>query len=67
LNEGKVVGRELVVAHCHSPTRLDLGCDTDDSVVSIAAARDYSSRLSSLPAFRKLTGGNQSDWRRLMR
>lgn len=41
--------------------------DTDDSVVSIAAALGYSSQTAFAAAFRKLTGETPSDWRRRMR
>jgi len=38
--------------------------DTDDSIVSIAAALGYSSQTAFAAAFRKLTGETPSDWRR---
>jgi AraC family transcriptional regulator len=38
--------------------------DTDESVVSIAAALGYSSQTAFAAAFRKLTGETPSDWRR---
>jgi AraC family transcriptional regulator len=41
--------------------------DTDDSIVSIAAALGYSSQTAFAAAFRKLTGETPSDWRRRMR
>lgn len=41
--------------------------DTDDPVVSIAAALGYSSQTAFAAAFRKLTGETPSDWRRRMR
>ena len=41
--------------------------DTDDSVVSIAAALGYSSQTAFAAAFRKLTGETPSDWRRRIR
>jgi AraC family transcriptional regulator len=41
--------------------------ETDDSVVSIAAALGYSSQTAFAAAFRKLTGETPSDWRRRMR
>ncbi|MFB9268062.1 helix-turn-helix transcriptional regulator [Bradyrhizobium erythrophlei] len=41
--------------------------DTDDSVVSIAAALGYSSQTAFAAAFRKLTGEPPSDWRRRRR
>jgi AraC family transcriptional regulator len=41
--------------------------DTDDSVVSIAAALGYASQTAFAAAFRKLTGETPSDWRRRMR
>jgi AraC family transcriptional regulator len=41
--------------------------DTDDSVVSIAAALGYSSQTAFAAAFRKLTGETPSDWRKRMR
>jgi AraC family transcriptional regulator len=41
--------------------------DTDDSVVSIAAALGYSSQTAFAAAFRKLTGETLSGWRRRMR
>jgi AraC family transcriptional regulator len=41
--------------------------DTDESVVSIAAALGYSSQTAFAAAFRKLTGETPSDWRRRMR
>ena len=41
--------------------------DTDDSIVSIAAALGYSSQTAFAAAFRKLTGESPSDWRRRMR
>ena len=41
--------------------------DTDDSVVSIAAALGYSSQTAFAAAFRKLTGETPSLWRSRMR
>lgn len=41
--------------------------DTNESVVSIAAALGYSSQTAFAAAFRKLTGETPSDWRRRMR
>jgi AraC family transcriptional regulator len=41
--------------------------ETDDAVVSIAAALGYSSQTAFAAAFRKLTGETPSDWRRRMR
>jgi AraC family transcriptional regulator len=41
--------------------------DTDDSVVSVAAALGYSSQTAFAAAFRKLTGEAPSDWRRRTR
>ena len=41
--------------------------DTDDSVVSVAAALGYASQTAFAAAFRKLTGETPSDWRRRMR
>ena len=41
--------------------------DTDDAIVSIAAALGYSSQTAFAAAFRKLTGETPSDWRRRMR
>ena len=41
--------------------------DTDDPVVSIAAALGYSSQTAFAAAFRKLTGETPSDWRRRTR
>jgi len=41
--------------------------DTDDSIVSIAAALGYSSQTAFAAAFRKLTGETPSGWRRRMR
>jgi AraC family transcriptional regulator len=41
--------------------------DTDESIVSIAAALGYSSQTAFAAAFRKLTGETPSDWRRRMR
>ena len=41
--------------------------DTDESVVSIAAALGYSSQTAFAAAFRKLTGETPSDWRRRVR
>lgn len=41
--------------------------DTDDSIVSVAAALGYSSQTAFAAAFRKLTGETPSDWRRRMR
>jgi AraC family transcriptional regulator len=40
--------------------------DTDDSIVSIAAALGYSSQTAFAAAFRKLTGESPTDWRRRM-
>jgi len=40
--------------------------DTDESVVSIAAALGYASQTAFAAAFRKLTGETPSDWRRRM-
>jgi AraC family transcriptional regulator len=41
--------------------------DTDDSIVSIAAALGYSSQTAFAAAFRKLTGETPGDWRRRTR
>lgn len=41
--------------------------DTDDSVVSIAAALGYASQTAFAAAFRKLAGVTPSDWRRRLR
>ncbi|WOH83018.1 AraC family transcriptional regulator [Bradyrhizobium sp. BEA-2-5] len=41
--------------------------DTDDPVVSIAAALGYSSQTAFAAAFRKLTGETPSEWRRRLR
>ena len=41
--------------------------DTDEQVVSIAAALGYSSQTAFAAAFRKLTGETPSDWRRRRR
>ncbi|MGY8660985.1 AraC family transcriptional regulator [Bradyrhizobium sp. UFLA05-109] len=41
--------------------------DTDDSIVSIAAALGYSSQTAFAAAFRKLTAETPSGWRRRMR
>jgi AraC family transcriptional regulator len=41
--------------------------DTDDSIVSIAAALGYSSQTAFAAAFRKLTGETPSGWRRRTR
>ena len=41
--------------------------NTDDAVVSIAAALGYASQTAFAAAFRKLTGETPSDWRRRMR
>jgi len=41
--------------------------DSDESVVSVAAALGYSSQTAFAAAFRKLTGETPSDWRRRVR
>ncbi|RXG90229.1 helix-turn-helix transcriptional regulator [Bradyrhizobium vignae] len=41
--------------------------DTDESIVSIAAALGYSSQTAFAAAFRKMTGETPRDWRRRMR
>ena len=41
--------------------------DTDDSVVSVAAALGYASQTAFAAAFRKLTGETPTDWRRRVR
>lgn len=41
--------------------------DTEESVVSVAAALGYASQTAFAAAFRKLTGETPSDWRRRMR
>lgn len=46
---------------------MNLLRDSDESVVSIAAALGYSSQTAFAAAFRKLTGETPSDWRRRMR
>jgi AraC family transcriptional regulator len=46
---------------------LNMLRDTDDSIVSIAAALGYSSQTAFAAAFRKLTGETPSGWRRRMR
>lgn len=51
----------------HLEQAMNLLRDTDDSIVSIAAALGYSSQTAFAAAFRKLTGETPSDWRRRMR
>jgi AraC family transcriptional regulator len=46
---------------------MDLLRNTDDAVVSIAAALGYASQTAFAAAFKKLTGETPSDWRRRMR
>ena len=41
--------------------------DTDEFIVSIAAALGYASQTAFAAAFRKLTGETPSDWRRRRR
>jgi AraC family transcriptional regulator len=41
--------------------------DTDESIVSVAAALGYASQTAFAAAFRKLTGETPSDWRRRRR
>jgi AraC family transcriptional regulator len=41
--------------------------DTDESVVSVAAALGYASQTAFAAAFRKLTGETPTDWRRRVR
>jgi AraC family transcriptional regulator len=41
--------------------------DTDEPIVSVAAALGYSSQTAFAAAFRKLTGTTPSDWRKHMR
>jgi AraC family transcriptional regulator len=41
--------------------------DTDESIVSVAAALGYSSQTAFAAAFRKLTGETPSDWRKRTR
>jgi AraC family transcriptional regulator len=41
--------------------------ESDESIVSIAAALDYSSQTAFAAAFKKLTGETPSDWRRRVR
>jgi AraC family transcriptional regulator len=41
--------------------------DSDESIVSIAAALGYSTQTAFAAAFRKLTGETPSDWRRRLR
>lgn len=41
--------------------------DTDESIVSVAAALGYASQTAFAAAFRKLTGETPSDWRRRLR
>jgi AraC family transcriptional regulator len=41
--------------------------DTDESIVSIAAALGYASQTAFAAAFKKLTGETPSDWRRRVR
>jgi len=41
--------------------------DSDESIVSVAAALGYASQTAFAAAFRKLTGETPSDWRRRMR
>jgi AraC family transcriptional regulator len=41
--------------------------DTDESIVSVAAALGYSSQTAFAAAFRKLTGDTPSNWRKRMR
>ncbi|MHC4050654.1 helix-turn-helix transcriptional regulator [Bradyrhizobium sp. 25ACV] len=47
-----------------SEQAVNLLRDSDDSIVSIAAALGYSSQTAFAVAFRKLTGERPSDWRR---
>ena len=46
---------------------LNMLRDTDESIVSIAAALGYSSQTAFAAAFRKLTGQTPSNWRRRRR
>ena len=46
---------------------MNLLRDTDESIVSVAAALGYASQTAFAAAFRKLTGETPSDWRRRMR
>jgi AraC family transcriptional regulator len=41
--------------------------DTNESIISIAAALGYSSQTAFAAAFRKMTGETPRDWRRRMR
>ncbi|EJN11674.1 DNA-binding domain-containing protein, AraC-type [Bradyrhizobium sp. YR681] len=46
---------------------MNLLRDSDESVVSVAAALGYSSQTAFAAAFKKLTGETPSDWRRRVR
>jgi AraC family transcriptional regulator len=46
---------------------MNMRRDSDESVVSIAAALGYSSQTAFAAAFKKLMGETPSDWRRRMR
>jgi AraC family transcriptional regulator len=46
---------------------MDMLRDSDEPIVSVAAALGYASQTAFAAAFRKLTGETPSDWRRRMR
>jgi hypothetical protein len=51
LNEGEVVGRELVVACCHSPTLLDLVEEPFDEISSAVQIRAEAERVFPIALF----------------
>jgi AraC family transcriptional regulator len=46
---------------------MNMLCDTDASIMSVAAQLGYASQTAFTAAFKKLTGETPSDWRRRMR
>lgn len=65
----KSTGLSLHVSLCQHRLKqaMTMLCETDDPVVSIAAAFDYPSQTAFAAAFRKLTGKTRSDLRRRTR
>jgi hypothetical protein len=58
LNEGEVVGRELVVACCHSPTLLDLVEEPFDQISSAVQIRAEAERVFPIALWRDIRPGS---------
>jgi hypothetical protein len=58
LNEGEEVGRELVVACCHSPALLDLVEEPFDQISSAVQIRAEAQRVFPIALWRDIRPGS---------